>query len=532
VTTTRICRATLLWICAGNFGVSLVLAATDPANSGAGQPVPDLSVGQAAYEQHCARCHGIAGKGDGRDAKRFVPRPRDLTEGVFKFRSTATGSAPTDEDLFQTLTLGLPGSGMPDWRHLDEHVRWQLVSYLKTLSTNFETNPPQPVPLGQDPGSKEIELAQGKQVYEKLGCAACHGATGRANGPSATALMDNWGQPIRPADLTQGWNYRGGAEPRAIVTRILTGIDGSPMPSYAEAATTEETWQLAYYVRALQQEPRWTMIVRAPFLESLPESSEDPRWAVAERAEVRLRNVVDANGQMNAPQSVTTVSLQAVHDEATVRFRIAWHDATEDRSDPVDTLALVLRPADVVGDMVTLQTWPLADSSHHLSEAAAGSPSSPPQSTGQQAEETGPSGHSQVVGSPALDLCVWSADHLNSREGIANLYEPVLEATGQTVPLASQATYHDGEWVVVLTRPFAQSGLERAAQFALRRFTPVAFTIWDGGNPAQRAVSTWVDVVLQERPVEPPRSTGDVLFVWMLAGAALVAGLVLVFRRS
>src|SRR3989338_4527469 len=144
----------------------------------------DLAAGQAAYGQSCARCHGVTGKGDGVDAKRFYPRPRDLAMGVYKFRSTASGTQPTDEDLFQTLTRGLSGSNMPDWQHLGEATRWQLVEYLKSLSDVFVNTAPEPVAVVEDPGSAHADPAKGNALYTQLGCASCHGAHGRANGPS------------------------------------------------------------------------------------------------------------------------------------------------------------------------------------------------------------------------------------------------------------------------------------------------------------------------------------------------------------
>ena len=116
-----------------------------PAAAAADRPAPDLEAGRAAYQVSCARCHGAAGQADGPDAKRFYPRPRYLTKGVYKFRSTASGTPPTDDDLFETIARGLPGSNMPDWPHLDEATRWHVVEYLKSLAPIFQDTAAQPV---------------------------------------------------------------------------------------------------------------------------------------------------------------------------------------------------------------------------------------------------------------------------------------------------------------------------------------------------------------------------------------------------
>lgn len=419
----------------------------------------DAAGGRAVYQQHCARCHGADGKGDGYDAKRLYPRPRDLTSGTFKFRTTVSGTAPTDQDLFNTITNGLAAGGMPDWKHLDEPARWQLVAYLKTLSTNFTDNPPQPVDFGKDPGRKRINLATGKEVYAKLGCASCHGASGRANGPSAATFTDNWDAPIRPANLTQGWSYRGGSEPEPIVQRVLSGIDGSPMPSYAEAATTEEIWQLAHYVRSLQEEPSWSMIVRVPQIAGeLPTTPEDPRWASVPRTDVRLRNVVMPDGQMANPETVSAVAFQALHNGEALALRVQWDDPSEDRQDPSDALALTFLPHGVAGDVVTLQNWPLSSA-------------------------------------PALDWFAWSA-RSGLREMVADNYEDVFAATASMD--AGHVSYEDGRWTLVLHRPLAPS-MERASALAPGAFAPVAFAVWDGGNPdgGRGAVSQFIDLELE-----------------------------------
>ena len=53
------------------------------------------------------------GKGNGPAAPSMFPRPRDFSSGIFKYKSTAAGEPPTDEDLVRTVRDGLPSSAMP-----------------------------------------------------------------------------------------------------------------------------------------------------------------------------------------------------------------------------------------------------------------------------------------------------------------------------------------------------------------------------------------------------------------------------------
>ncbi len=426
----------------------------------ADQPSPDSASGTAAYGQHCARCHGVAGRGDGLDAKRFYPRPRDLTLGVYKFRSTASGSPPSDDDLFRTITSGLPGTNMPDWQHLDEPTRWQLVAYLKSLSPVFQESTPAPVAIAEDPGSERADLAKGKALYEQLACAACHGGSGRANGPSAAGLVDDWGRPIRPANLTQGWNYRGGHDARSVMLRVLTGIDGAGMPSYAEAVSPQDAWHLAYYVTSLQESPHWNPITAVVALQGpLPDSPDDPRWTMAERTDVRLRNMASASGEWEAPPTVNLASIQAIHNEREIAFRVSWADPTQDSQAPPDAFALVLKPAGARGDVVTLQAWPYA-------------------------------------GSPALDVCYWSAQTGTAFERLAEDVDRFRAAPSPPPSLASAARYEDGRWHLVLVRPLRPELPEGAAEVAVDGLTSIACVVWDGGNPEAQAVSPWIDVAL------------------------------------
>ena len=427
------------------------------------QPTPNLAAGKAAYGQSCARCHGATGHGDGLDAKRFYPRPRDLTLGKYKFRSTASGSPPRDDDLFRTITNGLPGSNMPDWKHLDEATRWQLVYYLKSLSPVFQTKS-EPVKVVPDPGLAHVDLVKGRALYEQMGCGACHGSHGRANGSSAAGLVDEWGMKIRPANLTKGWTYRGGSDARSVMLRLLAGIDGSGMPSYAEAISPEDAWQLAYYVTSLQEPPRWNLIAHAAVIESaLPTTVDDPRWQAAERTDVRVRNVVTPGGEWASPPTVSSVSFQVLHNDQAVAFRLVWDDPSPTQQGSPDGIALFLRPPGSQGDIVSLQVWP-------------------------------------SVGAPPLDVCYWSSERAQMIERVATDYESVTKIKASQGLLQSASHYEDGRWTVMFQRPLQPGDVPFASTITLGEFTPIAFAIWDGSNPEARAVSPWVDVVLHKGP--------------------------------
>src|SRR3990172_8063857 len=125
--------------------------------------------GEEILKRECVVCHGEKADGEGAASYLLFPKPRNLTRGVFKVRSTPTGEPPTENDLFQTLTSGLPGSAMPSFRSLSEEERWSLVYYIKKLA-NISEPPERLIEVSKEPASTPTMLAQGKEVYTKLKC--------------------------------------------------------------------------------------------------------------------------------------------------------------------------------------------------------------------------------------------------------------------------------------------------------------------------------------------------------------------------
>jgi mono/diheme cytochrome c family protein len=74
-------------------------------------------------------------------------------------------------------------------------------------------------------------IQEGRLVYRVLQCWTCHGNTGKGDGPSASALLDDWEAPIRPFDFTTG-NFKFGDSPADVYRTFNTGLTGTPMPSF------------------------------------------------------------------------------------------------------------------------------------------------------------------------------------------------------------------------------------------------------------------------------------------------------------
>ncbi|MDZ7266495.1 MAG: c-type cytochrome [candidate division KSB1 bacterium] len=189
--------------------------------------------GEAVYRRACEACHGANGDGNGPAARALDPRPRDFTRGSFKFRSTPTGNLPTDDDLFKSISAGIPRTAMPAWRGLlTERERWDVIAYLKTFSDKFEKwGAGEPLTIPAEPQATQESIFEGRQIFKIMECWACHGQKGRGDGPSASTLKDDWGHRIKPFDFTIG-SYKAGSENADVYKTFNTGLNGTPMPSY------------------------------------------------------------------------------------------------------------------------------------------------------------------------------------------------------------------------------------------------------------------------------------------------------------
>ena len=227
--------------------------------------------GKTLYLKYCVQCHGEKGDGNGYATPHLLPRPRDFTSGKFKVRTTPSGALPTHQDLVNIIRRGMPYTSMPAWPNLTDQEVSDLAYFTKTFSPDFAVaeNVPKPMELPSAPASTNETIELGKKLYEENGCLKCHGALGRGDGPSASTLADDLGHPIRAANLTQPWTFRGGPSREDIFRTMTTGLNGTPMPSFADALTPEQRWAITDFIASLSgsTEPGYTNLVVAKHVE-------------------------------------------------------------------------------------------------------------------------------------------------------------------------------------------------------------------------------------------------------------------------
>ena len=250
-------RSSTHWMALGAATVLLAGAVAGVAQSDRGTAPTDV---KAAYDTSCASCHGTDGRGHGPAADALNPKPRDFTSGTYKFRSTASGSLPTDDDLYRTIENGLPATSMPGFKGiLSEAQMRALVVYVKQFSPRFATEQPSPVPASRPVATSPDSIDKGRAAYESLACGACHGEAGTGADAVAGGLKDDWGNDVYAPHLSEPWTFRGGRTAADVYLRLKTGINGTPMPSFADTAKDEDLWHVANYVVSLARKPVWDM---------------------------------------------------------------------------------------------------------------------------------------------------------------------------------------------------------------------------------------------------------------------------------
>ena len=453
--------------------------------------------GKQLFAQHCASCHGAEGAGDGPAARYLYPKPRDFRRGVFKVRSTPDGEMPTDQDLLNTLARGMPGSAMPSFAYLSKADREALVPYIKSLVTRSRGEPPQPIAIGEELSVTPASIAEGKKLYAKMECAKCHGELGKGDGPSAAALKDSWDYPIKVRDFTTGI-YIGGPSDRDLYLRFTVGVNGTPMPSYAESLTDEQRWQLVHYVQSLRvSHEEFTPPIDNILIATLGAIDEAKVYQIPVMA------------LWPCPHPLHGVHVRTVHDGRRVTIALEW-DAPEPSYAAIgqqefrDGAAVQFSMNETYpflgmgekNDPVNVWHWKSdwqAEVDGHRAEVA----------------DLHPDMHVDYYDrSEPIFITARAAGNLIAAGARTSPVED-LNATGfgtltsqppEQQNITGQGVWKDGKWRVLFVRDLVTKDAGDR-QLKIGETVPVSFAVWageHGDRNGQKAVSTWFNLKLEK----------------------------------
>jgi len=431
-----------------------------------------------------------------------------------------------------------------------------VVQYLKTFFAGFAdpAQAPKPIALGSAPASTKETVAKGKELYSSLGCVRCHGEAGRGEGPSAPTLKDDLNHPIRAADLTRRWTFRGGHRREDIFRTFSTGVNGTPMPSFFDAVPEPDRWALTDYVYSLgdSDTPNYATLVVARALDDDIDASKGAAlFDGAPSARFPVVGQIMEPGRAFAP-AANAVEVRAVYDSQRIAFEVRWHDMRGDTTATNGpTLEVPIAEEELAAAAPTeaaageTDVWgqpvaPAAPAQKKGSEQGGDfwgeTPGAAPEGTAPAAEfsdavaiqlpAAAPEGVVKpyfLFGDGGKPVDLWFLDlasqkvHEFTGRGSANL-TPVeggeIEASGH---------YEAGVWSATFARSLRST---TSVSFAEGQYVPIAFSVWDGtarerGN--HRGLTQWFYVYLPPR--EKPSIVGPML---KAAGAVLVLELLVV----
>ncbi len=245
--------------------------------------------GKNLYEGACLPCHGVEGDGSGPAAEALNPKPKDLTTGWYKFRSTPHGQMPTDEDIVETISKGVPGTTMPSFERIfDESEILDIVEYIKKFTDRFERwGPGDPIEIPSEIPVTAESIAEGKKVYYALKCWECHGTDGKGKGPLSKKLKDDMDNPIEAFDFTGGV-FKAGSTNSEIYKTFNTGLSGTPMGTYYDRIlyTKEDFNDLTPYEKYFTDKQMEDFL---PYISSLPAKKDLESLTQKEREELANR---------------------------------------------------------------------------------------------------------------------------------------------------------------------------------------------------------------------------------------------------
>jgi hypothetical protein len=348
--------------------------------------------------------------------------------------------------------------------------------------------------------------------------------------------VDDWRQPIRPADLAQSWTFRGGSSREDIYRTMSTGFNGTPMPGFHEALTPEQRWAITDFIDSLSGStgPGYTNLVVARHVQDpidLQKGAASFESAPVARFPI-IGQIMEPGRAFNPP--TTSVTVQSIYDAESIALLVRWHDMSAEKTQknglslpvPMEEEEAAPTPggqaqapgaAQEPADPFAEQAAPVAPVAEFSDAVAIQIPSQVP---------TGARKPYFIFGDAQNPVDLWFFDLARpdplqfTGKGSADI------APNDTGDVTGVASYDQGEWSVIFKRPRRPPS---GVPFSPGEFMPVAISVWDGlsrerGN--RRGLTAWYSLYVEPEVVPsavgPMARTALVILVIELVVIGLV----------
>ena len=227
-----------------------------PMESHIGNVIGHAKDAKMNYRRYCAGCHGDLGDGNGENAQWIDPKPRDFTIATFKCRSTPTGTLPTDRRSVSTRSDEASPTPICRFWNASRSAAHRSGRLHQDFSPRWEKEKPgEPIKIPAEPPVTMKAFSRQGFVHKAGMLEMPRASKARGDGPSAATLTDSKDQPIRPYDFSSGSDdsrFKCGVTNQDIYKIFMTGVDGTPMPSFADVIQPNDAWDLVHFLRTLQ----------------------------------------------------------------------------------------------------------------------------------------------------------------------------------------------------------------------------------------------------------------------------------------
>lgn len=180
----------------------------------------DSEEGRQVFLANCSGCHGVHANGHSIGGRSLRPVAFNIA-----------GFQLSDDLIWRTLEIGVPGSSMPSWNNLPSAEFKAVADYVSLISNAGL------LPDNQRLASDPVLMEAGKRVFETH-CTRCHGEDARGDGSDGLQMLP---RPANFHDMKP--SYSGAAEV------LRNGVPGSSMPAWP-LITPSEIQAVTYYMRS------------------------------------------------------------------------------------------------------------------------------------------------------------------------------------------------------------------------------------------------------------------------------------------